>query len=374
MANTYFIVVRVPESKDTVFIARPFSQGFDDVGSAIEKAVSRVGLRPSATDINPEDVNFIKDIVQKIREARIVVAVCSPEHDTAKANPNVMYELGFAHSIGKSTVILTTSIETLPSDLQGQNVLTYKESEERTREFLNNIEVLLNQAKERSEKNKTTDTSSYRNIWAAGAKHWLIINPDLCNEFMAILSFAKETHHRFQYLEKTHLEPLHRSFEEIGICFRSFTPEILIQKRVDFKRTWNEFVLYSSYFKQECLSPLLRDIDKVERAFESLLPKADSRTKRLIEQSKKESFKKISRQLQTYPEAQNKLEEMYADTHKLDDILSSLNKEKIDQEFWGKLEQLLMIAKQLIMNSDNLISQWGEILKAGKQDEKIPLD
>jgi nucleoside 2-deoxyribosyltransferase len=127
----YSIVVGVPEPRDTIFIARPFSPDFDAILSAILLAIAGVpDFSPSVTDLNPENVSFKTDIVNKIREARVLVAVCSQESTTKKSNPNVMYELGFARSIGKPTVVLMNRDTQLPADLQGDQVLIYEQGQE----------------------------------------------------------------------------------------------------------------------------------------------------------------------------------------------------------------------------------------------------
>jgi hypothetical protein len=52
-----------------------------------------------ADDIHSNDA-IIKDIWNSICESRFVVA------DISKLNPNVMYELGIAHAIGKETILI----------------------------------------------------------------------------------------------------------------------------------------------------------------------------------------------------------------------------------------------------------------------------
>jgi nucleoside 2-deoxyribosyltransferase len=48
--------------------------------------------------------------------------------DVTDANPNIMYELGYAHSLRKPTILLaeSSSMRSVPSDLMGNRVLTYE--------------------------------------------------------------------------------------------------------------------------------------------------------------------------------------------------------------------------------------------------------
>src|SRR5437870_8522587 len=63
---------------------------------------------------------------QYIKDARCVVA------DLSGKNPNVFYELGLAHAVGKPTLILSQSVEDVPFDLQHMRIIRYdRKSRER---------------------------------------------------------------------------------------------------------------------------------------------------------------------------------------------------------------------------------------------------
>jgi hypothetical protein len=94
-------------------------------------AVERV-IRPVATSVGLRAYHageifgpglVLKDIVQGIADARLVVADITP------ANQNVFYELGYAHALGKPVVLLSEKGKELPFDLRGYRVLFYDNSE-----------------------------------------------------------------------------------------------------------------------------------------------------------------------------------------------------------------------------------------------------
>ncbi|UVO06651.1 hypothetical protein LW347_11965 [Pectobacterium polonicum] len=63
---------------------------------------------------------IIDDITRTIRECAIVIADVTPN------NPNVFYEVGFAHGIGKPTILLSDrKREKLPFDISGVRTLFY---------------------------------------------------------------------------------------------------------------------------------------------------------------------------------------------------------------------------------------------------------
>ena len=62
---------------------------------------------------------IVQDIWHSVRKARLVVAELSGR------NPNVMYEIGLAHAIGKPIVLLARSEEDVPFDLRALRYIYY---------------------------------------------------------------------------------------------------------------------------------------------------------------------------------------------------------------------------------------------------------
>jgi hypothetical protein len=56
--------------------------------------------------------SVVKDVWKAIAGARLIVADCTDR------NPNVFYEIGLAHAIGKPTILLTQRQEDVPFDLR----------------------------------------------------------------------------------------------------------------------------------------------------------------------------------------------------------------------------------------------------------------
>ncbi|MGN5480517.1 nucleoside 2-deoxyribosyltransferase [Cupriavidus basilensis] len=54
---------------------------------------------------------IIQDIVQQLRESAVVIAEITP------ANPNVYYEVGYAHALGKPTILIAEQGIKLPFDV-----------------------------------------------------------------------------------------------------------------------------------------------------------------------------------------------------------------------------------------------------------------
>jgi hypothetical protein len=107
-----------PDDK-LVAVMMPFGPEFKDVYTAIKQAAKAAGLRcQRADDIWEEDV-VIQDVVNLICKARVVVC------DLSDRNPNVFYEMGIAHSLGKDVVMLAQNKNDVPFDVQQRRYLRY---------------------------------------------------------------------------------------------------------------------------------------------------------------------------------------------------------------------------------------------------------
>ena len=65
--------------------------------------------------------SILQDIIQDISNASIIIA------DVTMDNPNVFYELGFAHALKKPTILLADieKREKLPFDISGYRTIFY---------------------------------------------------------------------------------------------------------------------------------------------------------------------------------------------------------------------------------------------------------
>lgn len=353
----YSIVVRIPDPEDTVFVAVPFSRDFRTTSAAIEQAVVSAGLTPRQTAKTPEDTDFIRDITRRIRAARIVVAVCSPVSATGQANPNVMFELGFAQSIGKSTIILTTHIQSLPADLRSQNVFPYRVREVTQEPFISRLANRIHGAKERTS-NLLTDTC-YPDVWVASARHWMLVNPGPWEHFVTILSFAKKVHHYFQDLDMGHVDHLHREVEDIYTRGAFLSPTDLRQKEVDCQKAWANYVLRYANLRKAALKALQGDLGKVAEAFEQLLQNADPAARSPIERSK-EFYADIETLVSNYPRFHDEIDK-HISTFQMD-LGALLRNPEAVSKLWPRLGTLSATAKSLTGGADSLISNLIEVI------------
>ena len=92
-----------------------------------------MGLECLRADDIWEDSTFIQDIFSLIFRSHLVVV------DFTGRNPNVMYETGIAHTLGKTVVPITQSLDDIPSDLGHHRALKYLPNEEGYRDLSNSL-------------------------------------------------------------------------------------------------------------------------------------------------------------------------------------------------------------------------------------------
>jgi hypothetical protein len=115
-------VFSIPDSEvesDLVAVMMPFVAHFAPVHSAIVGACADTGRRCLRADDIWEESTIIQDVFNLIFRAHVVVV------DFSGKNPNVMYETGIAHTLGKHVVPISQSLDDVPFDIKHHRVLKY---------------------------------------------------------------------------------------------------------------------------------------------------------------------------------------------------------------------------------------------------------
>lgn len=107
-------------NSNSVFVIMPFTQKWsNDIWEQVLKpAVLEIGMAPIRAD-DLYGQNIMEDVWQSILKAAIIIC------DTTGRNPNVFYELGIAHTLGKKVLLLTQNIDDIPFDLQAYRHIEY---------------------------------------------------------------------------------------------------------------------------------------------------------------------------------------------------------------------------------------------------------
>lgn len=97
----------------------PFHHGFDRVYEALQAVAEEIGLRCRRADDIWENPAVMQDVVSLIDRSRVVIADCTGR------NPNVFYEIGIAHTLGREVILITQNKADIPFDLRHLRYVQY---------------------------------------------------------------------------------------------------------------------------------------------------------------------------------------------------------------------------------------------------------
>lgn len=91
----------------------PFDEEFDDVYQlGIKQSCEDAGAYCERVDEQIFTESILERVYNQISKADFIVA------DMTNRNPNVFYEVGYAHALGKKTILLTQNADDIPFDLK----------------------------------------------------------------------------------------------------------------------------------------------------------------------------------------------------------------------------------------------------------------
>lgn len=107
--------------KPFVFVLMPFEDKFDDVYQlGIKSACEKAGAYVERVDEQVFQESIFQRIYNQISKADIIVS------DMTGRNPNVFYETGYAHALGKNVILITKNKDDIPFDLIHYPHIIYK--------------------------------------------------------------------------------------------------------------------------------------------------------------------------------------------------------------------------------------------------------
>lgn len=121
--------------KNTVFVLMPFTLEWSDRiwDKIIKPTIATLGLKSiRADDLFGADI--MEDVWKGILNSEIILA------DITDRNPNVFYELGIAHTLGKKVILITQDVNDIPFDLNRFRHIVYQDN-------FDGYEVLIKQLK-----------------------------------------------------------------------------------------------------------------------------------------------------------------------------------------------------------------------------------
>ena len=117
--------------KPFIFVLMPFDSEYDDIYKfGIKGAANEVGAYVERLDEQIFSEGMLDRIFNQISRADVIVA------DMTGRNPNVFYEVGYAHALGKIVLLLTQDTSDIPFDLKHRQHTEYSGSIEKLKNEL----------------------------------------------------------------------------------------------------------------------------------------------------------------------------------------------------------------------------------------------
>ncbi|MCG8017722.1 MAG: hypothetical protein JAY97_16025 [Candidatus Thiodiazotropha sp. 'RUGA'] len=128
-----FEIPNTPVEADLVAVMMPFDVSMAGVYETIRNSCIFAGYRALRADDIWDNSVIIQDIFSLIYRSSVVVV------DFTGKNPNVMYETGIAHTLGKLVIPISQSLEDTPFDMRHHRVLTYYPNQEGLQALANSL-------------------------------------------------------------------------------------------------------------------------------------------------------------------------------------------------------------------------------------------
>lgn len=119
ITSSVFRIPKEPQDERLVSVMMPFDKQFDPVYAAISNVCEELNLNCRRVDDIFEESEVIQDIFSLIYRSAAVVC------DLTDRNPNVYYETGIAHTLGKPVVPIAQSDEHVTFDLRHHRFIQY---------------------------------------------------------------------------------------------------------------------------------------------------------------------------------------------------------------------------------------------------------
>lgn len=133
-----------PVNSKLICMMMPFSGTFNGVYAAIKSAVESDGFEMKRADDFWLHPYIMHDVIELICTAHVVIC------DLSGKNPNVFYEAGIAHTLGKEVILITQNIEEVPFDLRPLRCLTYLNNDQGWEKLVTEIRSRLKTISSRS--------------------------------------------------------------------------------------------------------------------------------------------------------------------------------------------------------------------------------
>jgi hypothetical protein len=121
-----------------LFVVMPFR---DDLKPVWDDHIKKIALTLGVNAVRADDFftthSIMADVWNAIAGARVVITDCTGR------NPNVFYELGVAHTVGKPVILIAQNVHDVPSDVRHIRYIQYEYTPRGMQQFEQRLEQTL---------------------------------------------------------------------------------------------------------------------------------------------------------------------------------------------------------------------------------------
>lgn len=114
-----FSLTDSPVDENLVAVMMPFDAQFNPVYATLQGAVTNLGMTCQRGDDIWDHDHIIQDVVSLIGTAKVVIC------DLSGRNPNVFYETGIAHTLGREVILIAQTAADVPFDVAAIRHIRY---------------------------------------------------------------------------------------------------------------------------------------------------------------------------------------------------------------------------------------------------------
>ena len=115
--------------ENLISVMMPFDKSFDKVFKSLKMVADELNMECLRADDIWNHPAIIQDVFDLICRSRVVVSDCT------RRNPNVFYETGIAHTLGRDVILITQSPDDIPFDLTHLRYVPYLNNAEGLRKL-----------------------------------------------------------------------------------------------------------------------------------------------------------------------------------------------------------------------------------------------
>lgn len=133
----------ITREEDLCFVLMPFNPSFDRIyREQIKPSAEALGFKCIRADDIFSPTPILEDIWIHILKSKVIIA------DVTGRNPNVFYEIGIAHTVGRPVIIITQDKSDVPFDIAHYRYFVYSDDEQGWNSLRKNISLALEDIKE----------------------------------------------------------------------------------------------------------------------------------------------------------------------------------------------------------------------------------